>query len=106
MSKRENTYSNFFTRRHGHPYRNRLCLRQAEKESRNSNLIEKHLKNNQAILKEIKGINDHFKENFLAGRKWVAKLIAEYKSSRDEAVENYLRYKKRPAFYRWSGFKK
>lgn len=42
-------------------------------------------------------LNSCFKKDFLEGRKWLAKLIARHKEAQDEALEECLRYKARPA---------
>ena len=59
--------------------------------------LQKEIKGNQNILLGTLKLNSCFKKDFLEGRKWLAKLIARHKEAQDEALEECLRYKARPA---------
>lgn len=59
--------------------------------------LQKDLAERNATLSEILDLNTHFNKNFLEGRKWLAELISQYREAPDQALEECLRYKDRPA---------
>lgn len=59
--------------------------------------LQKDLAERNATLSKILDLNTHFNKNFLEGRKWLAELISQYREAPDQALEECLRYKDRPA---------
>lgn len=59
--------------------------------------LQKEIEGNQNILLGTIKLNSCFRKDFLEGRKWLSKLIARHKEAKDEALEECLRYKARPA---------
>lgn len=59
--------------------------------------LEKERKEKASTLADLIKLQTSFEKNFLDGRKWLADLIAEHEVAKDQALEECLRYKSRPA---------
>lgn len=59
--------------------------------------LKKEIEEKAVVLSKIETLSSHFRKNYLEGRKWLATLIARHKEAQDEALEECLRYKARPA---------
>ena len=60
-------------------------------------LAAKQQKEYQARLAFLESLQSNFEIGYVAGRKWLARYIAEADKAADEAIASALRSKKRPA---------
>lgn len=74
--------------------RNQGTLKQITEEKEK---LEKERKEKASTLADLIKLQTSFEKNFLDGRKWLADLIAEHEVAKDQALEECLRYKSRPA---------
>lgn len=74
--------------------RNQSTLNQITEEKEK---LEKERKEKASTLADLIKLQTSFEKNFLDGRKWLADLIAEHEVAKDQALEECLRYKSRPA---------